>query len=302
MDIHLDGYRVFVVTARERSFSKAAEALFITQPAVSHAIKQLEERLGGALFFRTSRGVKLTVEGEMLYRYLEQAFQLVSEAEQKLTEMHSLQSGVVRVGASDTLCRYYLLPYLESFHLHYPEVKLHVTNRTSQETVKLLKDGKIDFGIINLPYEDSQLTVWQGSKLQEVFIAGSKYAALKDQQVTPKQLAAYPLILLEKGSNMRRLIDAYFQSHKIRLEPEFELGSMDLLIQFAKAGLGIACVTAEFATEELASGGLFALQLAPKPPHRHIGIVTLKDVPLSHAAQTMLNTLLQPISEAPKLP
>jgi LysR family cyn operon transcriptional activator len=291
MEPYLDGYRVFLATAKEGSFSKAAEALFITQPAVSHAIKQLEERLGGALFFRTSRGVKLTVEGETLFRYMDQAFQLVIEAELKIKEMHNLQSGVVRVGANDTLCKHYLLPYLENFHRQYPDIKLHVTNRTSQETVRLLKEGKIDFGIINLPWEDAQLTIRQSKPLQDIFVVGKKLIELNNEILTPKQLSEYPLILLEKGSRMRQFVERYFQSNKVQIIPEFELGSMDLLIQFAKRGIGISCVTEEFAAEALASGEIYALKVEPAIPRRHIGLVNLKDVPLSFAARTMLEML-----------
>ncbi|MNI10875.1 HTH-type transcriptional activator CmpR [compost metagenome] len=292
MEPYLDGYRVFLATAKEGSFSKAAEALYITQPAVSHAIKQLEERLGGALFFRTSRGVKLTVEGNMLFGYLEQAFSLVTEAERKLTQMHHLESGLIRVGANDTLCNYYLLPYLEKFHQQYPDIKLHVTNRTSQETVKLLKEGRIDFGIINLPFVDPQLTIHHGQQLQDIFVVGRRYQDLQHLSLTPEQLASYPLVLLEKESSMRRFVDHYFQSNKVRIHPEFELGSMDLLIQFAIRGLGVSCVPEEFAKVYLVSGELFPLKVEPKLPHRHIGLATLKDVPLSYAAKTMLDMLL----------
>ncbi|ULL14609.1 LysR family transcriptional regulator [Paenibacillus sp. H1-7] len=293
MEHHLDGYRVFLAIAKTGSFSRAAEALYITQPAVSHSMKQLEEKLGGPLFFRTSRGVKLTVEGEVLLRYVDQAFSLLTEAERKLTEMHQMLGGVVHIGANDTLCKHILLPYLERFHKQYPDVKLHITNRTSHETIKLLKEGKIDFGIINLPAEDPQLTIRPWKPLHDIFIAGASFRHLKDQPVSAAELAAYPIIMLEKDSSMRSYIDRYFHSQQVRLVPEFELGSMDLLIQFAITGLGISCVTAQFAEDELSSGELFALQLEPPIPPRHIGIVTLKDVPLSFAARTMLDLCLQ---------
>ncbi|MCS7462267.1 LysR family transcriptional regulator [Paenibacillus doosanensis] len=293
MDYNLDLYRVFLAVAKAGSFSRAAEALFITQPAVSHSIRQLEEKLGGPLFFRTSRGAKLTVEGEVLLRYIGQAFQLIAEAEHRLTEMHQLLSGVVHIGANDTLCKHVLLPYLEAFHKEYPDVKLHVTNRTSQETIKLLKEGAIDFGIVNLPVDDAQLSIRRWKPLHDIFVAGARYSHLQGQTMTPAELAAYPIILLERDSSMRKYADRYFQAHQVRITPEFELGSLDLLIQFAKTGLGISCVTGQFAAEELASGELFELRLEPAIPPRHIGIVTLKDVPLSFAAQTMLELCLQ---------
>lgn len=293
MDHYLDGYRVFLAIAKTGSFSRAAEALFITQPAVSHSMKQLEEKLGGPLFFRTSRGVKLTVEGEVLLRYVDQAFSLLTEAERKLTEMHRMLGGVVHIGANDTLCKHILLPYLELFHKQYPEVKLHITNRTSRETIQLLKEGKIDFGVINLPAEDPQLSIRPWKPLHDIFIGGTNFGQLRDRSLSAAELATYPIIMLERDSSMRSYIDRYFHSQQVRLVPEFELGSMDLLIQFAKTGLGISCVTEQFVMDELSSGELFAVKLEPDIPPRHIGIVTLKDVPLSLAAKTMLDLCLQ---------
>ncbi|WP_079908586.1 LysR family transcriptional regulator [Paenibacillus sp. 32352] len=293
METNLEGLKVFLAVAKAGSFSKASEALFITQPAVSHSIKQLEEQLGGPLFFRTSRGVKLTAEGEMLLRYVDQAFQLLAEGERKLTEMHQMLGGVVHIGANDTICKHVLMPYLESFHNSYPQVKMHVTNRTTQETVKLLKEGKIDFGVVNLPIQDHQLTIRSWKPLHDIFVAGASYAELMNRPVTAAELALQPLIMLERDSSIRQYVERFFNGQQVRITPEFELGSMDLLIQFAKAGLGISCVTKQFVSDELASGELFPVLLEPEIPPRHIGIVTLKDVPLSIAATTMLDLCLK---------
>src|SRR5258708_2004493 len=140
MKANLEWYRVFYHTARSGSFSKAAELLYITQPAISYAIKQLESTLGGKLFFRSSKGVTLTAEGEVLYQFIEQAFGFLTKAEQQIAEMHQLLRGEIRIGAGDTLCKHYLLPYLEAFNSSHPDIKIQVTNRTSRETVQLLKD------------------------------------------------------------------------------------------------------------------------------------------------------------------
>lgn len=160
---NMDWYRAFYEVAQTGSFSKAAERMYITQPAVSHAIKQLEDRLGGALFFRTSRGAKLTAEGEVLFKFVSQAHHFLENGTKKIAEMRNLMAGEVKIGAGDTLCRHYLLPYLESFHNEYPDVKIQVTNRTTRETVSLLKEGRIDFGIVNLPLEDRHLHIRETS-------------------------------------------------------------------------------------------------------------------------------------------
>jgi LysR family cyn operon transcriptional activator len=290
-NVNLELYRVFYYTAQLGSFSRAASALFITQPAVSHAIKQLEEKLGGELFFRGAKGVKLTKEGEVLLRYIEQAFHSVAMGELKISEMHQLQSGSIRIGASDTLCRHFMLPYLEQFHRSYPQVKLHVTNRTSPETIKLLKEGAIDFGLVNLPVMEAGIHVTQGMAVHDVLVAGPKYAAFRGIALTWEELIAYPIILLERGSSTRSYVDKSAEKNGVRLIPEIELGSLDLLVQFAKIGLGLSCVTREFVEKELQQGELFEVLLDKPIPARHIGVVTLKEVPLPVAAQKLLELL-----------
>jgi LysR family cyn operon transcriptional activator len=288
---NLEWYRVFYRIAQAGSFSKAAEELYITQPAVSYAVKQLEEGLGSKLFFRTSKGVKLTHEGEVLYRYIEKAYHLIQAGEKELASMHELQSGEIAIGASDTLCKHFLLPHVERFHQDFPFVKLQVTNRTTQETIELLKQGKVDFGIINLPIEDKQLHVQEALELQDTFVAGRAYHELAQAPISLERLVTYPLLLLEKGSSIRRYADGFAEARGLKLQPEIELGSIDLLVDFARIGLGIAYVIRNFVTAELAAGTLVELKLQEPIPPRQAGIVTLKGVPVSAAANRFIGML-----------
>lgn len=291
---NMEWYRAFYEVAQTGSFSKAAERMFITQPAVSHAIKQLEFRLGGALFFRTSRGVKLTAEGETLLKFVSQAYHFLENGEKKIAEMRKLMAGEVKIGAGDTLCRYYLLPHLESFHLQYPDVKIQVTNRTTRETIALLKEGRIDFGIVNLPIDDRLVEVRESMTLHDCFIAGQ---ALQTRQTAAKkplswaELARLPLLMLEKGSSIRSFADDFAGRQGVRLQPEIELGSIELIVQFARIGLGVGCVIREFVADELADGRLREIAVEPALPPRQVGLVTLRDVPLSAAAQRLLEML-----------
>jgi LysR family cyn operon transcriptional activator len=291
MIANLEWYRVFYITAKCGSFSKAAEVLFITQPAISYVVKQLESSLGGKLFFRTSKGVTLTAEGKVLFQYIEQAYGFLTTAEQKIAEMHQLLRGEIRIGAGDTLCKHYLLPHLEAFHTSFPEIKIQVTNRTSQETVQLLKEGKIDFGIVNLPIEDMQVDIRETLQLQDCFVAGEKYKSLASSPISLQELSKFPIILLEKGSSTRRYIDHYAQNLGISIQPEIELGSIDLLVQFARSGLGISCVVKNFITEELNQSILYEIQLEHPLPIRNAGIITLRNMPLSVAATHLLKYL-----------
>lgn len=285
MDVNLELYRVFYHAAREGSVSGAAQRLFISQPAVSQSIRQLERRLGGSLFFRTPKGISLTTEGEALFKYIEPAVNFIASGERKFSEMRNLVSGEINIGASDMTCKYYLLPYLEDFHRRYPGVRLHVTNGATPETIGLLKKGGIDFGVISLPLEkDENLLVTECMEIQDCFIAGEKYRELSDREVSLKELCAYPVLLLEKATSTRKYIDDFLREHGCGLTPEIELATSDLLVQFAKRELGISCVVRNFAEEELDKGTIFEIRLREGIPPRSIGLVRLKNVYLSAAA------------------
>lgn len=352
LDINLEWYRCFYWVAKTGSLTAAAERLHITQPAVSHTIKQLEARIGGPLFFRASRGVTLTKEGEVLRQYMEQAFTQIANAERAMADINQLNSGEIRIGASDTLCKHYLLPYLRQFHTRYPEVRIHVTNRTTPETISLLKKGDIDFGIVggpatdrpgsgtpapdklaadklasgtparnqlaadkpasgtpardqpatdrpapgkpvrDQPTLDKQVQYRPTATIQDCLLAGADYAELAAAPLPLSRLLDYPVLMLEPGSSTRHYLDRYAASCGIALKPEFELGSIDLLVQFARHGFGLTFAIREFVPEELLhSGELAAIQLDPPPPPRTIGVATLQGVPLSAAARAFVAML-----------
>ncbi|MBO7744896.1 LysR family transcriptional regulator [Paenibacillus sp. MWE-103] len=293
-DINLEWYRSFYWCARTGSLSRAAERLHITQPAISHTLKQLEELLGGALFVRGPRGVRLTGEGEVLYRHVEQAFKVVEAGERKMRDMNQLAYGELEIGAGDSLCKHVLLPVLEQYHARYPQIRIRVTNRTTPETLALLKEGAIDLGIVHLPAEESGVDFTPFRLQQDCLVGGRRYAELAgDEPLKPLDLARYPLMMLEEGTSTRRHLDAYAESHGISLRPELELGSMDLLADFAKSGLGLAFVVRDYYARELANGELVELPLAAPIPARAAGIATRKGVPRSQAAKRLL-ALLQP--------
>lgn len=291
MDVNLEWYRVFYWTSKTGSLSRAAEQLHITQPAVSHTIKQLEASLGGQLFFRTAKGVTLTAEGEVLFRYVEQAFSFMQIGEKALADMHNLLSGEINIGASDTLCKYYLLPYLETFHEQHPGIRIRVTNRTTPETLSLLKEGKIDFGIVSLPASDKQIDFRESSTIQDCLVGDKTFASRTERSLSLQDLHLYPLLLLEQGTSTRRYIDDFAASHDMTLSPEFELGSIDLLIQFAKRGFGLAFVISDYVEAELRAGELVEIPLDPPLPARKIGIATLRGVPLSAASKAFMALL-----------
>lgn len=289
--MNLDLYRTFYYVTKYESITKAAERMYITQPAVSRSIRQLEEELGCSLFVRTPKGVKLTLEGNILYRHVEQVFQSLSQAEKKINDIKNLNSGEVRIGASDTLCKHYLVRYLKLFNTLHPKIKIHVACPTTPGIISLLKAGKIDFGIINLPFEDDSLHFQSIMEIQDCFAAGEKYRVLSVKMLPLSEIVQHPLLLLEKASNSRLFADQYFIANGVEATPDFELGNMDLLANFAKHDMGIAWITKNFYEDDFAAGRLYELKPIEKIPPRHIGAAWLKDVPLSAASLELLSLL-----------
>jgi len=289
--MNLELYKSFYFVAQHGSISKAAEHLYITQPAVSRSIKQLEDDLGCALFSRTPKGVKLTPEGEILLQYIEQAFNFIATAERKINDVKNILSGEVRIGVSDTLCKHYLVPYLKLFNTLHPAIKIHVICPTTPGIISLLKAGKIDFGIINMPYHDDQLILKNIMTVQDCFVVGEKYRYLSNRMQPLSEIIKHPLLLLEKNSNSRLYMEQYFKDNSISAVPDFELGNIDLLIHFAKYDFGIACVIKNFIEEELDNGRLYEVKPIERVPPRTIGAAWLKVVPLSIAAKELIGQL-----------
>lgn len=293
MDINFELYKVFYYVAKNLSFSDASQELHISQSAVSQSVKLLEEKINCRLFIRNTKQVKLTQEGETLFRHIEQAYNLIRAGERSIEEIHSLQQGEVRIGASDTICKYYLLPYLKKFNRLYPNIRIKVTNRTSPRCIELLKKGSVDVAVVNMPETvEKTMRVDKVKTIHDVFIAGPNFAHLQRKKISLQELAQYPVLMLEKNTTTRNFIDTFLESKGVKIIPEVELGSVDLLVEMAKIGLGISLVVKEYIEKELSGSEVFMLNLREKIPARKLGVLTNNNIPLSVAAQKFVALLV----------
>ena len=287
-------YRYFCEVAKNGNFTKAAGKLFVSQSAVSQAIMQLEERLGCKLFDRNTRGVQLTTEGEVLYSYADNAVSLIRNAEKKITNMKSLRDGEIKIGASDTVCSLFLLPFLDKFNSIHSEIRISVVNRTSRELVRILKKGAIDIAFINLPAEDeAMMEITPVMQIQDCFVAGAKYAYLADSMMRLRDLRKYPILMLAQNSTSRKQMDLFLLKNNIEILPALELESLTLLSEFAKIGLGIAATIKENVQEMLNSHELYELRFLETLPKRNIGLAQLKNVSLSFAAEAFKKSITE---------
>ncbi|WP_040979454.1 LysR family transcriptional regulator [Oceanobacillus jeddahense] len=290
MDVDL--YRVFYITAIEKNFSRAATRLFITQPSVSHSIKQLENELEIQLFTRTSKGVLLTKEGEVLFEYLKQAFDLIDRAEQKINEMKNLQSGSVTVGGSDSTCKHYLLPYIQTFQDLYPDIQIKLQHGSTPQILEKLTNGLIDIGIVHLPVDQNHVSIKDFLDIHSTFVVGKRFQHLSKEKRSLSVIQEYPLISFSEASSSRKFLHQLFVKHGLDVKPDIEVGSVDLLIECAKIGMGAAFVTKELVSEELAEKELFEVTINEAIEKRKIGLATNKGASLSLATETFFNHLL----------
>ena len=288
MDINYELYKVFYHVAVTLSFSEASKQLFISQSAVSQSIKVLEKKLNQNLFIRSTKRVQLTPEGEILLRHIEPAINLIKRGENQIMEANSLGGGQLRIGASDTICRYFLVPYLSRFHKEFPGIHIKVTNNTSIGCVDLLESGQVDLIFTNYPNFRLGNTghMTKVRCFQDVFIANRNYFNLENQKLSFKELLNYPILMLDRKSTTSEYLHTLFQQHQLDLVPEIELSSNDLLLDLAAIGLGIAFVPDYCLPKH--SCDLFPLTLAEELPSRQLMLVHSEQLPLSPAAKQFL--------------
>lgn len=295
---NLEYYKVFYFVASCGSVTMAAEQLAISQPAVSQSVRQLEQALGIKLFKRTAKGVCLTTEGQVLFEYVAKGYEWIRQGERKLAQMKNLDQGEINIGASDMTLRFYLLPFLEQFHQQYPGIKVTVSNAPTPRTLEYLKQGKIDFGIVSSPFPSEKgIASRKVKEIEDVFVAGKAFSDCRDKQISFSMLEQLPLILLEKRTSTRSFLDSFLEKKKIRLKPEFELATSDMIVQFSARNLGIGFVVKDFAMEALEKGDLFALKLEQPLPKRHFCVVTKTDDILTAAAARLLEMMRQESDE-----
>ena len=289
MEQNLSLYYIFNCVSETGNISKAAKQLYISQPAVSKSIQSLEENLKLTLFIRSSRGVKLTEEGSILYEYTKCAFDTLNRAEENLKQIHELGIGHLRIGVSTTLCKYLLLPYLDRFVKEYPHIKITISNQSSFHTLKLLESNSLDIGLVAKPGSDSFQFISLG-EIEDIFVATKTYLNnLSLRESSQDIFSTANIMLLDEENVSRQYIDDYFKANSIVPKHILEISNMDLLIEFAKTSLGIACVIKEFVQKELTDGTLLRLPLKIPVNKREVGFSYSKNAFLSDSMLKFMN-------------
>ncbi|MDF2537638.1 MAG: hypothetical protein K0S76_659 [Herbinix sp.] len=287
---NLSFYYIFNCVAEAGNISHAANKLYISQPAVSKAISTLEENLQTTLFIRSSRGVKLTEEGLLLFEHTKNAFETLHRGEDSIKRIHELGIGHLRIGVSTTLCKYLLLPYLNGFVKEHPHIKITIENQSSYHTLPQLEKGTLDIGLVARPDSDKAFQFYSLGEIEDIFVATGTYLEnLKEREHHSDLLSSANLMLLDEENVTRKYIDDYFQANHIKPNHILEVSSMDLLIDFAKTGLGVACVIKAFVLPELSQGTLVQIPLRNPINKREVGFSYTKNAFLSDSMLKFIN-------------
>lgn len=273
MNQTLSSYRIFYTVANTGNISKAAKELYISQPAISKSIQKLEESVGCKLFSRSSRGVVLTDEGKLLYEHVSEAFETLTMGEEKLKRSIELGVGHLKIGVSSTLCKYLLLPYLKEFIRQNPHISISISCQSTNDTLKLLEDNKIDIGLIGKPENLKNIHFDFLEEIEDIFVAAKDYLRnLKARGIQKDHiLQSSTLMLLDKNNMTRQYIDDYLQENQIIIKDSIDISDMDLLIDFARIGVGVACVIKNFVREDLENGTLVEIPLGFPIHKREVG-------------------------------
>ncbi len=299
MDQNLNQYKIFYTVAECGNISHAAEKLYISQPAISKAISKLEDGLKTTLFVRNPRGVILTSEGKVLFSHLKTAFEAINSGEEKIKKINELGIGHIKIGASATLCKYILIPYLKGFIEKYPHIKISIECQSTYHTLKLLESNKIDIALAVMPESPKNLEFYPISEFEDIFVATETYLEnlhIRENnfQKTPKEVELElfknaNLMLLDEENVTRLYIDSYLNRNNIEVKHVLEVNNMDLLIDFAKIGLGVACVIKEFVFQDLKSGLIKEISLENPLEKRTVGFAYSKSVTPSNSVQNFID-------------
>ena len=291
MYVSYDRYRIFYYVAKYGNISQAAKVLLNNQPNLTRTIKNLEGELGCTLFARTSRGMKLTPEGQRLYDHIRIAVEHIEAGEAEITESRTLQNGTIFVAASEVALRCLLLPILKKYRLLHPGIHIRISNYSTPQAIAALKDGTADIAVVTTPTAHSASLVETKVKtVTEVAVCSPFFSALTGRPVSLEELLNYPLISLGTDTKSFVFYSEIFTSHGLPYQPDIEAFTADQILPMVEADLGVGFVPKDFLRGDSA---VCQIELKEKIPERSVVLIQRKEQPLSVAAKELKRMILE---------
>lgn len=263
-NVDLNLYKTFYIVAKCNNFTKASEELCISQPAVTQAVKKLEAQLNVELFQRSNKGINLTEVGELVYYYAEHLVNLAKSNENLISQIKTSREKVINIGVPTHVGTFYFVNYFKKFNERYPNVKIRIFNKKSDEMLKMLLKRELDIVIdTDVSNVDSEIIkVHKVMDLDGCFVGSRKYKFLSEKGViTPDELIKYPLILPSSTTYNRKMIDYFFGKKNILLEPLIEANSSSISKEIINHGIGIGWMIKEFVLDDIKSGNLYEIKV-----------------------------------------
>ena len=291
MNINFELYKVFYEVANEKSISKGAAKLMISQPAVTQSIKTLEDELGGKLFIRTPKGVILTNEGEELFNYVKEGMNYFINGTNKFTSLKNLDEGIINIGSTTAISEHYLMPYLKEFHEKYPNIDINITNDLTDNLIKKLRNGSIDIIITAIPnYEINDISYKVIDELNDIFVGGIKYKDKAFKNIS--DLLKEDILVQKYPSVTRNNFNEFLKNNHLECNPKMAVVSHGLLTKLTENNFGIALLTKEFIKDKL-NKSLYEIKIDMKIPKRYLGYAIKKNSIPSFTATKFIDILSQ---------
>ncbi|HUI43759.1 MAG TPA: LysR family transcriptional regulator [Terriglobia bacterium] len=280
----------FLEVARLQSFSRAAEKIYRTQPAISAQVRLLEQECGERLFNRSGKRVQITPAGEILQRYAQQIIDLHREALQAIAELNQTARGKLHLGANEATCLYVLPKTFARFRHLYPLVQISIYRSFSHKIVQKVQEGAVELGIVTLPQTAPNLEVISVHHDEVWVVMPADHPLARQRSVTLDEVVQYPLILPKTG-RARVVFDRLLREHRDQLQISMELASVETIKKFVGAGLGLSFLSRTYAQAEVAAGLLKLVPLEGLKLQRELGLVYRRDRYLSLPAKVFIEVV-----------
>lgn len=293
MEIDFELYRVFCIVAECGNFSKAAEKLYISQPAVTQSVKKLEEYLKGKLFFRTSKGVNLTDEGKKLYQYIKTSVDIMNNAENKFSQYINLEEGNIKIKTGSALGNVGIYDAIIKFSKKYPKIRVSVSGGYVKDSIEALSKGEVDLVAVNLPFEcdKTNVQIIECKEVEDCFYTSKEYYEKIGKRKNVKDLIKTELIAPSEKSTTGKILEEYCSKNKIDYVPKFVMTSTNARKYFVLKGIGIGFGIKDNIKRELESGELIELKVSSKPLTRSIGIAVQREELLNSATIKLIEIM-----------
>lgn len=280
----------FLEVAKLQSFSRAAEKIYRTQPAISAQVRLLEQECGERLFDRSGKRVLLTPAGEILQKYAQRMIDLHKEALQTIAELNQTARGKLHIGANEATCLYVLPKTFARFKELYPLVQISIYRNFSHKIVQKVQEGAAEVGIVTLPQAANNMEVLPVFRDEVQVVTPSNHPLAKQRSVTVEEVANYPLILPKTG-HTRVVLDRVLREYRDHIQPSMELASVEMIKKFVGAGLGISLISRTYAEPEVAAGLLKLIPLEDHKLYRELGLIYRRDRYLSLPAKVFIEVV-----------